>query len=147
MSVDNPSKGSMKDLRRPKSPNPTIALAALLGMASVALGAFGAHALRGVLDEAQQATYQTATTYQMWHALALLGIGILESLNPPTRLLKWSRNTMFMGTIAFSGSLYLLVLTGVRAFGFVTPVGGCMLLMAWLLLAINQWRYDRNFES
>lgn len=131
-------------LRMPRYQNPTIVLAALLGLASVALGAFGAHALKGILDATQASTYATATTYQMWHALALLGIGTLESKIASNRFLRWSRNLMFFGTLIFSGSLYLLVMTGVRAFGFVTPLGGSVLLVAWGLLVLSQRISDKK---
>ena len=136
----------MMRLRMPRFQIPTIALAALLGMASVALGAFGAHALKGILDATQESTYETATTYQMWHALALLAIGTLESNTSPNSLLQWSRNLMLLGTLIFSGSLYLLVLTGVRGFGFLTPLGGSMLLLAWCLLALSQRKWDKKTE-
>ncbi len=103
-------------------------LGALLAFLGVALGAFGAHALSGVLSPDQLETYQTAVRYQMFHALGLLALGAL----PPgaQRAAPW----LFWGSVIFSGSLYALVFSGVSLLGAVAPVGGVFQLVGWALL-------------
>ena len=103
-------------------------LGALLAFLGVALGAFGAHALSGVLSPEQLETYQTAVRYQMFHALGLLALGAL----PPgaQRAAPW----LFWGSVVFSGSLYALVFSGVSLLGAVAPVGGVLQLVGWGLL-------------
>ena len=105
------------------------AAGALLGASGVALGAFGAHALRGTLDVAALGWWQTAVQYQMWHALALIGISALKLRGGAAAWLIAS------GTLIFSGSLYAMALTGIRAFGAATPLGGLLLILGWLALA------------
>ena len=115
-----------------------------MGLFAVALGAFGAHALRGSLSIEQLGSYQTAVQYQFWHALALLAVGTL-AYRQPSRCLYASGGLFATGTVLFSGSLYVLVLTNVRELGafkvgLVTPAGGVCLILGWLLLAIAAWR-------
>ena len=108
---------------------------ALACMLAVLLGAFGAHALRGKLAPDLLATYQTAVQYHFWHALGLLAIGIIATYLPGSAALKWAGWTMLAGITLFSGSLYLLAITGVRWLGAVTPLGGAALIASWALLA------------
>lgn len=108
---------------------------ALAGMTGVLLGAFGAHALRGKLAPEMLTVYQTAVQYQFWHALALLGIGLLSFHLPASAPLRWSGFLMVLGILLFSGSLYALSLTGARALGVITPIGGVMWIIGWALLA------------
>jgi len=111
-------------------------LGALAGAAAVALGAFGAHALKARLAPDQLAVWQTAVQYHFWHALALVAIGILGALAlPGSTALKWAGWLMVAGLVLFSGSLYVLVLSGARWLGAVTPFGGTAWIAAWLLLA------------
>ncbi len=107
------------------------ALAAFLG---VALGAFGAHALRGRLSGDMLALWKTAVDYHFYHALGLLAIGLLALHQPGSRLLAWSGALMAAGVILFSGSLYALALSGAGALGWITPFGGVSLLLAWAFL-------------
>jgi uncharacterized membrane protein YgdD (TMEM256/DUF423 family) len=108
-------------------------------LVAVAAGAFGAHGLREHLDEGALATFETAARYQMYHALALLAIGWA---------LSWAENAaltaagwlFIAGTVLFSGSLYLLALTGVRWLGAITPLGGLAFLVGWGLMAWGSWR-------
>jgi uncharacterized membrane protein YgdD (TMEM256/DUF423 family) len=109
--------------------NGIAAAGALLAASGVALGAFGAHALRGSLDAAALGWWQTAVQYQMWHALALIAIAALPLRS---RAAPW---LIGCGTLIFSGSLYAMALTGVRALGAVTPVGGALMILGWLALA------------
>ena len=113
------------------------AVAAFLG---VALGAFGAHALRARLTEQLLNTWETAVQYHLVHALALLAVGLLLLHTGPSSLLRWSAGLMLAGMVLFSGSLYLLCLSGVRWLGAITPLGGTALLIAWVLFAVAAWR-------
>jgi uncharacterized membrane protein YgdD (TMEM256/DUF423 family) len=109
--------------------------AALLAGIGVALGAFGAHALRARLDPRDLEIYETGVRYQMYHAFALLAVAWLLSRNISGAA---SAGWAFMaGTLLFSGSLYLMALTGWRWLGPVTPLGGVAFLAGWVLLALS----------
>jgi uncharacterized membrane protein YgdD (TMEM256/DUF423 family) len=118
-----------------------IFLAACSGFLSVALGAFGAHALKNRLDESALSVYQTAVQYQFYHSLALLGVGLFLLWQPQSRLLLGSGVALLAGILLFSGSLYLLSFTGIRWLGAITPLGGLCFLLAWALFALAAWRY------
>lgn len=111
-------------------------LGALNGFLSVALGAFGAHILEGKLSDHYLSTWQTGVQYQMFHALALLAVGLLMSKFPASSLIFWSGWLFFAGIVLFSGSLYILSLTGVKVLGAITPIGGVSFLIAWILLMV-----------
>ena len=113
-----------------------LVLGALACMLAVLLGAFGAHALRGKLTAELLAIYQTAVQYHFWHALGLLAIGIVAMHLPTSAPLKWAGWLMLGGIVLFSGSLYLLAITGVRWLGAITPVGGAAFIASWALLAL-----------
>ncbi len=115
----------------------TIAAGALLAGLGVMLGAFGAHALQDVLGPMQSGWWQTAVEYQMWHALALIALGIGAADRPGFTVPAW---LLGLGTAIFSGSLYLMALTGLRWLGAVTPLGGLLMIAGWLLLAWRTWR-------
>ncbi len=115
---------------------PFLFLGALFAGLAVVFGAFGAHALKGVLDRDQLAVWQTAVTYQMWHALGLILVARVED-DPCSR---WSGRLMAAGILLFSGSLYLMVLSGTPALGMITPFGGLAFIGAWFLLAWSAWR-------
>ncbi len=110
-------------------------LGALNGFVSVAAGAFGAHALKTRLATDMLAVFETGARYQMAHALALVLLGLLQ-LSRPAMSLDGAGWSFVIGIGLFSGSLYVLALSGVRAFGMVTPVGGVAFLAGWLLLAL-----------
>jgi uncharacterized membrane protein YgdD (TMEM256/DUF423 family) len=113
---------------------PLLAADALLAGLGIAAGAFGAHGLRAVLGAAELRWWQTAVQYQMWHALALVTLG-LSPLR--ARAAGW----MFVaGILLFSGSLYLMALTGIRALGMATPVGGLLFILGWGALALAALR-------
>jgi len=99
---------------------------------AVALGAFGAHGLKSRVSAEMLAVWQTAVLYHLVHALGLLLVGLL-ALHLPVRAAGW---TLLVGIVLFSGSLYLMVLTGIRPLGMVTPLGGVTFLVGWLLLAL-----------
>jgi len=110
-------------------------LGAIACMLAVLLGAFGAHALRGKLTPDLLAIYQTAVQYHFWHALGLLAIGIVSIYLPTSAPLKWAGWLMLAGVLVFSGSLYLLAITGARWLGAITPIGGTAFIVSWALLA------------
>jgi uncharacterized membrane protein YgdD (TMEM256/DUF423 family) len=114
--------------------------AAAFGFLGVALGAFGAHALRTRLDPRDLEIFETAVRYQLFHALALLGVAWAWTRWPGA----WTTRAGWLmtgGVLVFSGSLYVLVLTGQRGWGAVTPFGGVALLLGWLALA---WAVARH---
>jgi uncharacterized membrane protein YgdD (TMEM256/DUF423 family) len=112
-----------------------LVLGAAAALAAVLLGAFGAHALKARLAGDALALWRTAVEYHFWHALGLIAVGLVALHLPGSVLLKWSGWTMLAGIALFSGSLYVLALTGVRALGAVTPFGGLAFIAAWALLA------------
>lgn len=114
-----------------------ISTGALLGMIAIILGAFGAHALKNILSLEQLSTFETGIRYQMYHALFLLFIGTTNIIGQKTK--KNIYNLTLIGTILFSGSIYLLATNNLtpidfKIFGFVTPIGGVLLISAWLKL-------------
>ena len=114
-----------------------IILGASLAFISVAFGAFGAHALKDKFKEARYAeNWETACRYQMYHGLGLIGIGILTDVLGASGALTWATYLMFAGTVIFSGSLYILSLTGIRKLGAVTPIGGLLMLASWVLVIL-----------
>jgi uncharacterized membrane protein YgdD (TMEM256/DUF423 family) len=122
--------------------NQFLFLSAILGFLAVAAGAFGAHGLEGRLDAKDLAIFETAVRYQMFHALALLGVAILGRIQgEPSAVLSASGWLFFAGVLVFSGSLYLLVLTGPRWLGAITPIGGVALLAGWVCLAVAALRH------
>lgn len=109
---------------------------ALNAMLAVLLGAFGAHALRGRLSSAMLAVYHTGNQYHFYHALGLLAVGLVAAYHPTSPLVKWAGGLMIGGIILFSGSLYVLAITGATRLGAITPIGGLAFIIGWLLLAI-----------
>ena len=120
--------------------NTVIGLAAISGFIAVAFGAFGAHALKTRLPVDMLAIYHTAVQYQFWHTAALLAVGLLMLHFPQQTLLKYSGWAFAVGMVIFSGSLYVLALTGTRWLGAITPIGGVALLAGWLLLAVAMFQ-------
>jgi len=125
-------------------------LGALSALTGVGMGAFGAHALKTILSPEMLAVYQTGVSYQMWHALGLIGIAIIQQLQAEdSALLNWAARLMFLGIVIFSGSLYCLTILNQSWLGMFTPIGGVSFLTAWSLIAIfavkkpHQSRYAR----
>lgn len=120
-----------------------ISTAAILGMIAIVLGAFGAHALKKVLTVEQLNTFETGVKYQMYHALFLLFVGTSKSLS-----MKAQRGVYFLvviGVLLFSGSIYLLATNDLTTFdfkkiGFVTPIGGLLLIGAWFWIFIDFYK-------
>lgn len=109
------------------------------GFFSVALGAFAAHSLRARLTLHDMEIFQTGVHYQIVHAVVLLGVAILIRLYPDAGYAR-AGYAFLAGTVIFSGSLYALVLTQVRMFGAITPIGGVFFLVGWLLLTYGAFR-------
>ena len=122
-----------------------LATGALLGALAVALGAFGAHGLKKIVPEEAVLTFQTGVQYQMYHALALLLVGILNE-KLPSKLIGYAGWFFITGIILFSGSLYLLTFlkatgtAGLSKTGLITPFGGLSFIAGWVCLFISVWR-------
>lgn len=113
-------------------------LSALLG---VGLGAFGAHGLKARVEPEMLAVWETGVLYHLIHALGLVLIGILCHLLPDAPLIRVAGWMLVTGTLLFSGSLYILVLSNVRILGMITPLGGIAFIVGWLLLALAVLRH------
>lgn len=110
---------------------------AITGGLAVAIGAFGAHALRATLEaSSRMETFETGVKYQFYHALALLVLGALM-YNIKNDYMNYAGYAFIAGTIIFSGSLYILCLTGVTRWGMITPIGGVLFIAGWIFLALG----------
>ncbi len=103
---------------------------------AVLLGAFGAHALKTQLSPEMLAIYKTGVEYHFYHALGLLIIGLI-AFHIPSRWLNWAGICLIAGIFLFSGSLYVLSISGIKAFGAITPLGGLAFVTGWVFLAIG----------
>ena len=117
-----------------------ISAAAILGFVAIILGAFGAHALKKVLDVEQLVSFETGVRYQMYHALFLLFIGTTKLVSDKTKSTIYY--LVISGVLFFSGSIYLLATRNITnvdfsVIGFITPIGGLLMIMAWALLFLN----------
>jgi uncharacterized membrane protein YgdD (TMEM256/DUF423 family) len=110
----------------------------LLALATL-LGAFGTHALREELSPDRLSVYLTADRYQFFHSLGLLGVG-LAAREVDAALLRWAGALLLIGIVLFCGSLYSLTFGAPRALGFLTPLGGLLLIAGWVSFAIAMWR-------
>ena len=120
-------------------------LGALFAGLGVALGAFGAHALRDGLDDRAREVFETGVRYQMYHALALFGIGTLAAATPlPRRWLNVAALAFCAGILLFSGSLYALALGAPRWLGAITPLGGTLFMIGWLAVAVAALKARRG---
>lgn len=121
---------------------PAIISGAIHGFLAVALGAFGAHALDGILSEYGEGIWDTAVQYQMFHAAGLLVIGILASIVGAKKSLKVATWCMNLGVVFFSGSLFALALTEIKPLGAITPIGGVLFLTGWIsiIVAVKNYR-------
>ena len=119
-----------------------ITTASILGAIAIILGAFGAHALKKVLNSDQLITFETGVRYQMYHALFLLFISTLDTITDKSK--KVILTLVQLGVLFFSGSIYLLASNDLTAFdfktiGFITPIGGALLIAAWCVLIYQNW--------
>jgi uncharacterized membrane protein YgdD (TMEM256/DUF423 family) len=110
-------------------------IAALSGLIAVVAGALGVHALKNRIAPEMLQAFETGARYQMFHALALLAVG--AAADSGARAAVWSGRLFVAGTVLFSGSLYVMALSGARIWGAVTPLGGLCLMGGWLALAVS----------
>ena len=113
-----------------------LTIGAVAMLAAVTLGAFGAHALKSQIAPDLLSVYHTGVEYHFYHALGLLAVGLAAQRLPDSKWLRAAGWLMLAGILIFSGSLYLLAVTRVRAFGAVTPVGGLAFRLAWVMFAV-----------
>ena len=118
-----------------------VVLGSLSAFAGVALGAFGAHGLKTRVTPEMLTVWQTGVFYHLVHALGLLLVGILSHLMPEAVMVRNAGWAILLGMVLFSGSLYALVLTGIKPLGMITPFGGIAFLVGWLLLGVAAWQY------
>lgn len=112
-------------------------IGAVMAMIGVMIGAFGAHALKPILEANDRIdTFDTAVKYHFYHALGLLIIGVLQRQSIDNKQIHYAGISMLAGTIAFSGSLYILCLTNLTFLGAITPFGGVGMIAGWALLAL-----------
>jgi len=126
-----------------RAPRVFLAFVGLFGATGVAAGAYGAHALSQQLSPYLLNVFQTAVLYQLIHAVALLGMVALLSQPIASKALVISASLMVVGTILFSGSLYLLTLSSLRV-GLITPLGGFLLISAWIMLLIAGFSHKKD---
>jgi len=107
--------------------------ACVFGFLTVVLGALGAHSLKSILDDYGKSIYEKAVLYQMFHTMALFAVGLMQHLDKEASFSAagWG---FFLGIVLFSGSLYLLAVTGIKWFGAITPFGGVAFLFGWFRL-------------
>ncbi|WP_336779400.1 DUF423 domain-containing protein [Paenibacillus illinoisensis] len=117
---------------------------AIMTMLSVAIGAFGAHMLKEKIGADAIAVYETGVQYHMIHALALLIVGLTAGQLGVSSKLKWAARLLFIGIIVFSGSLYVLSITGIKVLGAITPIGGVAFIAGWLLFALDVWQRGKE---
>jgi len=123
------------------SDRPLVIAAALCLLIGVGAGAFGAHGLKRMLSVDMMQIWQTAVLYQLVHGLGMLAIAALMArFGSP--LLEWAGALMLLGIVLFSGSLYVLALSGTKWLGAVTPLGGAAFIAAWALVALAAWRHS-----
>lgn len=119
-----------------------IAIGAFSAFLAVLTGAFGAHGLEKFLNESAMAVWHTSVTYHMSHSIALILLGLFEAQNKVK--LKVARYGFMIGILLFSGSLYVLVLSGVRALGMITPFGGVAMMVGWFAFAWGSYRLHKQ---
>lgn len=121
-------------------------IAAINGLLAVALGAFGAHGLKARLAEDMLAVYQTGVQYHFYHGFALLITGLVMIQAPKVTAFRWAGVLFIIGTLIFSGSLYLLAISGTRWLGAITPIGGLLLIAGWAALAVGSYQWQKINE-
>ena len=114
-------------------------VASILLALAVAIGAFGAHGLKARLSAEMIMIYKTGVEYHFYHAIGLLLIGVL-SVSYPSVLLNWSAILLVTGIFLFSGSLYVLAISGMKWLGAITPLGGLSFIAGWVLLFVAVWK-------
>ena len=111
-------------------------IGAISGCLVVIMGAFGAHVLNDILDDYGKSIYNKAVLYHMFHSIALLLLGLINTIQPEISL-NISGWSFLFGIILFSGSLYILAITGIKPMGMITPIGGILFIIGWIVLFIK----------
>ena len=113
-----------------------LAIGAISGCLVVILGAFGAHGLKDIFDEYGKSIYEKAVLYHMFHTMAILMVGLIDKIQPEMQLslAGWA---FILGIILFSGSLYILSVTGIKLLGMITPIGGGLFIIGWVMLLLK----------
>lgn len=121
-------------------------IAAFSGALAVALGAFGAHGLKPILSPELLESYKTGVQYQMYHAIALALVGIMQ-FHSKSAWLQRAGYLFILGTLLFPGCMYVYVLSGIKAFAIILPLGGISFMSGWLCLSIHAWRIRHTIQS
>lgn len=122
-----------------------VGIGAIVAGLAVAFGAFGAHSLKETLSEHYLEVFETGVRYQMYHGLGILLVALLsERLPSALKLSRWSARLLLIGTVLFSGSLYILALSGIDWLGAITPLGGVAFLAGWACLAVAAFKGGRG---
>jgi len=121
-----------------------VAVGSICALLSVALGAFGAHMLKNILEPDVLAVFQTGVQYHMVHSLGLIAVGIAAGFIPDSKHLVRAGWLLLAGIVLFSGSLYVLSLTGIKILGIITPFGGVAFMLGWLFMAVAAVQYKRK---
>ena len=111
-------------------------IGAMSGCLVVIMGAFGAHALNELLDDYGKSIYNKAVLYHMFHSIAILILGLINKIQPEIQLSMAGWSFVF-GIILFSGSLYILAITGIKSLGMITPIGGILFIVGWVFLILK----------
>jgi uncharacterized membrane protein YgdD (TMEM256/DUF423 family) len=139
----SPAEQDQEDLRADEQASHSwIALSAFSGLVAVGLGAFGGHGLRSLVTPEMLAVWRTGVEYQLFHTLAMLALALAPT-SAASALRRWPLRLWAAGILLFSGSLYVMVLSGTRAVGIVTPIGGSCFMAGWLLLVWAAWSRRR----
>ena len=109
---------------------------AMSGCLVVIMGAFGAHALNELLDDYGKSIYNKAVLYHMFHTIAILILGLINKIQPEIQL-SFAGWSFVFGIILFSGSLYILAITGIKSLGMITPIGGILFIIGWVFLILK----------
>ena len=111
-------------------------IGAMSGCLVVIMGAFGGHALNEILDDYGKSIYNKAVLYHMFHSIAILILGLINKIQPEIQLSMAGWSFMF-GIILFSGSLYIITITGIKSLGIITPIGGILFIIGWVFLILK----------
>ena len=111
-------------------------IGAISGCFVVILGAFGVHSLKDILDDYGKSIYNKAVLYHMFHSIAILILGLINKIQPEIQLSMAGWSFVF-GIILFSGSLYILAITGIKSLGMITPIGGILFIIGWAFLILK----------
>ncbi len=119
-------------------------IGSILGMIGVGIGAFGAHLLEPIIGSQLLQTFKTGVEYHFVHTLAILIVAVLAGVIGESSLLRWAGRLFTIGVIIFSGSLYVLSITGIKVLGAITPIGGVCFIAGWIMLGLVGAKYGKR---